>query len=73
VSSESFRKLVSPLNVPADPHLIAVVRDASTSSFHLAMVIGAGLLLAGAIVNAVGIRNPASRPAAESSAEAATA
>ena len=57
VSSESFRKTVSPLNTPADPHLIAVVRDASTSSFHLAMLIGAGLLLAGAIVNAVGIRN----------------
>src|SRR5260370_20322519 len=49
VSSESFRKMVSPLNIPADPHLVAAVRDASTSSFHLAMMIGALLLLAGAL------------------------
>jgi len=57
VSSSAFRNQVSPLNTPPDPHLIAVVRDASTSSFHLAMLVGAGLLLAGAIVNAIGIRN----------------
>jgi EmrB/QacA subfamily drug resistance transporter len=64
VSSESFRNQVSPLNTPGDPHLVAIVRDASTSSFHLAMLIGAGLLLAGAIVNAVGIRNQtAAKPA----------
>jgi hypothetical protein len=48
---------VSPLNAPSDPSLAALVRDASTSSFHLAMLIGAGLLLAGALVNAIGIRN----------------
>ena len=65
VSSESFRKTVSPLNTPADAHLIAVVRDASTSSFHIAMLIGAGLLLAGAIVNAVGIRNQTAPQPAE--------
>jgi len=65
VTSESFRKTVSPLNTPADAHLIAVVRDASTSSFHLAMLIGAGLLLAGAIVNAVGIRNQTAPQPAE--------
>jgi len=73
VSSESFRKTVSPLNIPMDPHLIAAVRDASTSSFHLAMMIGASLLIAGAIVNAVGIRNPgATRAATQTTAEAAT-
>ena len=59
VSSESFRNRVSPLNTPTDPNLVAAVRDASTSSFHLAMIIGAGLLVLGAIVNAVGIRNEA--------------
>jgi len=64
VSSEAFRSRVSPLNVPADPHLVAVVRDASTNSFHLAMVLGAGLLLLGAIVNAIGIQNQAATPAA---------
>jgi len=58
VNSPSFRSQVSPLNTPADPQLIAVVRDASTSSFHLAMLVGAGLLLVGALVNAVGISNP---------------
>jgi hypothetical protein len=42
--------------------LAAVVRDASTTAFHLAMIIGAALLLAGAIVNAVGIVNNATRP-----------
>ena len=63
VSSEAFRAQVSPLNTPADPNLIALVRDASTSSVHLAMFIGAALLLLGALVNAIGIRNPVvSRP-----------
>jgi EmrB/QacA subfamily drug resistance transporter len=57
VSSSSFRSRVSPLNAPPDPGLIGVVRDASTSSFHLAMLIAAGLLLVGAVVNAVGVRN----------------
>ena len=56
-SSESFRNQVSPLNTPTDPNLVAAVRDASTSSFHLAMIIGAALLVAGAIVNWVGIQN----------------
>jgi hypothetical protein len=62
VSSESFRSNVGPLNTPSDPSLIAVVREASTSSFHLAMLIGAALLFAGAAVNALGIRNRAARP-----------
>jgi EmrB/QacA subfamily drug resistance transporter len=71
VTSETFRKQVSPLNTPADPSLISVVRDASTSSFHLAMLIGAALLVAGAVVNAVGIRNErAAEPAEEVKAAA---
>jgi EmrB/QacA subfamily drug resistance transporter len=57
VSSETFRAQVSPLNTPSDPQLAGIVRDASTSSLHIAMMIGAGLLLAGALVNAIGIRN----------------
>ena len=57
VNDENFRSNVSPLNTPADHNLIAIVREASTGSFHIAMLLGAGLLLAGAIVNAVGIRN----------------
>src|SRR6267143_610168 len=62
VSSESFRNRVSPLNTPTDPNLVAAVRDASTSSFHLAMLIGAALLFAGAIVNWFGIQNEAAQP-----------
>ena len=64
-SSESFRNQVSPLNTPVDPNLVAVVRDASTSSFHLAMILSAALLLAGALVNAVGIQNRLAPPEAE--------
>jgi EmrB/QacA subfamily drug resistance transporter len=63
VTSESFRSQVSPLNTPLDPKLVAAVRDASTSSLHIAMLIGAGLLVAGAIVNLVGIRNHLAKPA----------
>src|SRR5438876_926694 len=61
-SSESFRNQVSPLNTPSDLKLTAIVRDASTTAFHLAMLIGSGLLLVGAVVNAVGIRNKQPRP-----------
>jgi hypothetical protein len=57
VSSSSFRSRVSPLNAPPDSGLLGVARDASTSSFHLAMLIAASLLLVGALVNAIGIRN----------------
>jgi hypothetical protein len=38
--------------------MAAMVRVASTDAFHLAMMVGAALLLAGALVNALGIRNP---------------
>jgi EmrB/QacA subfamily drug resistance transporter len=51
---------ISPLNAPppeAGEELSAAIEDASTSSFSLAMLVGAGLCFAGAAVNAVGIRN----------------
>jgi len=68
VSSEAFRARVSPLNTPADASLIGVVRDASTSSFHIAMVLGAVLLVLGGVVNAAGIVDRATRkPADEAS------
>lgn len=72
VSSTSFRNSVSPLNTPPDANLVAVVRDASTSSFHIAMVLGAGLLLVGALVNAIGIHNAAARRSEPAEAPAAT-
>jgi EmrB/QacA subfamily drug resistance transporter len=64
-SSPSFRQQVAPLNPPeegADPAVVGAARQASTDSFHLAVLVAAGLLLAGAAVNALGIRNP-QRPA----------
>ncbi|HEX2647065.1 MAG TPA: MFS transporter, partial [Candidatus Dormibacteraeota bacterium] len=63
VFSTAFRDRVSPLNTPIDPSLVAVVRDASTSSFHLAMIIGAALLLLGALANGIGIQNAVAKRA----------
>lgn len=52
---------IQPLaSVPdgTDPALERAAREASTDAFHLAMLVGALLLIAGAAINAVGIRNP---------------
>jgi EmrB/QacA subfamily drug resistance transporter len=59
-ASPEFRQEVSPLNVPeeADPRVVDAARVASTDAFHLSAMVAAGLLLLGAGVNAVGIRNP---------------
>ncbi|MEA2682861.1 MAG: hypothetical protein QOK05_1189 [Chloroflexota bacterium] len=64
----AVRAAVSPLNQPdsnvklggaSGGALQNAARDASTDAYHLAMFVAAGLLFAGALVNAVGIRNPA--------------
>lgn len=60
-SSVSVRKQVSPMNPPStdvSPNVASGAHDSSTDSFHLAMAIAAGLLLAGAVVSGVGIRDP---------------
>ena len=57
----AVRAQVQPLTRPpadTDPVLMEAARQASTDAFHLAMLVSAGLLLAGATINAVGIRNP---------------
>ena len=61
------RKNYAPLNVPwptenqsvpqARIRELEAQRDASADAFHLAMLIAAGLLAAGAVVNALGIQN----------------
>jgi EmrB/QacA subfamily drug resistance transporter len=65
VSSSQVREQVAPLNRP-DPSLpsmvVAAARGASTDAFHLAMLVSAAALLAGAAVNAVGIRNKPREP-----------
>src|SRR3954471_10989825 len=83
--NEKVRQVIAPLNrpqpndrVPVDGHfvrgseLVQHVAEASTDSFQLAMEIGAGLLLAGALVNAFGIKNPP-RKRLEAAAEAGSA
>ena len=63
-SAPAFRATFAPLNPPAlpgtpSPELLrqaALAREQSTQSFHLAMLVSAGLLFAGAAVNLAGIR-----------------
>ena len=65
VGSPRFREQVAPLNPPDEgvsPVVVRAAREASTDAFHLAMMVGAGLLFAGAAINAVGIRNPTREP-----------
>jgi EmrB/QacA subfamily drug resistance transporter len=60
-SSPQIRRDISPLNRPGPsvaPTLVVAAGEASTDSFHLAMGLAAGLLLAGAVVNGLGIRDP---------------
>jgi Major Facilitator Superfamily len=60
--SREFRNAVAPLNQPpadVSPEVRAAAQAASTDAFHLAMLVAAALMLAGAAVNGFGIRNPA--------------
>lgn len=60
VADPAVRTRLSPLNRPPDgtpPDQAAAARAASVDAFHLAMLASAALLLTGAGVNAVGIRN----------------
>jgi hypothetical protein len=58
---------VAPLNVrklieeDEDPALVSAARTSSTDSFHLAALVSAGLMFAGAVINGFGIRNPKRR------------
>jgi EmrB/QacA subfamily drug resistance transporter len=65
-SDPAFRHDYPPLTVPwtSDPRAQAA-REQSTDAFHLAMYVGAALLLAGALVNAVGISNDVAITAAK--------
>ena len=65
-SDPAFRHDYPPMTVRRtdDPRALAA-RDQSTDAFHLAMYVGAALLIAGALVNAVGISNDVALKAAE--------
>jgi EmrB/QacA subfamily drug resistance transporter len=61
VTSPAVRASFPPLNRPlgdVPPDVLGAALRASTDGFHLAMLIAAGLLMAGAVVNALGIRDP---------------
>ncbi|HEX2026441.1 MAG TPA: MFS transporter [Nitriliruptorales bacterium] len=61
VSSPDVRNQLSPLNPPlgeVGPDVAVATREASTRAFHVAMVLAAALFGGGAVINAVGIRDP---------------
>ena len=72
VNDPDVRRRISPLNVVAAPSpapsdvagLIRAEREASTDAFHLAALIAAVLLAAGAVTNAVGIVDDVAEKAA---------
>jgi EmrB/QacA subfamily drug resistance transporter len=73
-SSPEVRRELQPLNPPpgdTPDEVRAAVREASTDAFHLAALVGAVLLLAGAAVNGVGLRGqPAGAEATEGAGQA---
>ncbi len=73
----TLRASVQPLNKPpagTPPAVVAAANEASTDAFHLAVLVSAALMAAGAAVNFVGLRSgPNPDPATESSADAAPA
>ena len=57
-NSAAIRHDVQPLNPPVasvPPDVVAASREASTDAFHLAALVGAGLLFAGSAVNGLGL------------------
>ena len=63
-SDPAFRHDYPPMTVPrASDQRAEAARDQSTDAFHLAMYVGAALLFAGALVNALGISDAAAQEA----------
>lgn len=58
-SDPALRRRIPPLNAPSagvEVETARAAREASTDAFHLAMLVAAGLLAGGAVVNGLGIR-----------------
>jgi EmrB/QacA subfamily drug resistance transporter len=73
-SSPELRARYEALAPPprdAPPALAAAAKVASTDAYHLAALVGAGLMLGGAAVNAIGLRDPGRRGGSASSDGAA--
>ena len=76
VRDPGVREVFSPLNPPEGDVTRAEVeaaRHASIEAFHQAMLVGAGLLAAGAAVSWYGLRDERSRSVAEAGGAAAAA
>jgi EmrB/QacA subfamily drug resistance transporter len=74
-TTPAVRAALPPLSPPASgipPDQAIVAREASTDAFHLAMALSAAFLLAGALVNYLGIRDDAQRSAAAAEPAAST-
>ncbi len=73
-NSPELRTQVQPLNPPkagTPPAVAAAAQVASTEALHLAALVCAGLLLAGAATNWYGLRDPDGTPAADGGARPA--
>ncbi len=60
-SAPELRSAYEPLNpapAGAPPALAAASKQASTDAYHVAVIVAATLLVAGAVVNAIGLREP---------------
>jgi EmrB/QacA subfamily drug resistance transporter len=71
-SDPALRAAISPLNPPkagTPPDQVAAAKRASVDAFHLAALVSAGLMAAGSLTSAVGLR---SRGATKGAAEAAS-
>jgi hypothetical protein len=76
VNSDAFRRAVAPLNPPAasvSAPVATAAQQASTDSFHLAMLTTAVLLAAGGAVNWFGLRGRTGAAKAEARAPANSA
>ena len=71
----NVRQEISPMNDPPEElgsEVRTAAREASTEAFQFAMLVGAGLCFAGAVVNGLGIRNDQLHPEEKPGAEPAT-
>lgn len=72
VSDPAFRADIQPLTaVPqdADPTVVDAAHEASTDAFRLAMIVSAALLIGGAVISGIGLRNPPQEVIEERAAE----
>jgi hypothetical protein len=76
VNDPAVREQVPPLSEPSedvDPDVADAAREASTGAFHLAMLVSAGLLVSGAAINGIGLRQRAAPPSSPRTADATPA